>query len=133
MNKYNMDYDSHSLFLRFKSNERYKERIGSIKKRKNLFLPEIKDTNRLKVDKEKHTSVVDLERSYEINSNNRRLLERLGKIKSKSNNLAVLKTESSLYSKHVDHQKIYNTIQRQIALNRIKADNQRLNLRILKR
>ncbi len=130
MNKYNMEYDPYSLFLRFKSNEKYKERIGSITKRKNLFLPEIK--NKTNVSKSKHTSVLDLEKSYEINVNNRRLFDRLDQIKSK-NKMTVLKTESNVYTNHVDHQKIYNTIQRQINFKRIKDDNQRLNLRILKR
>lgn len=125
-----MEYDPYSLFLRFKSNEKYKERIGSITKRKNLFLPEIK--NKTNVSKSKHTSVLDLEKSYEINVNNRRLFDRLDQIKSK-NKMTVLKTESNVYTNHVDHQKIYNTIQRQINFKRIKDDNQRLNLRILKR
>lgn len=42
MNNYTIEYDSHSIFLRQKSNEKLKERLENIRTRKNNFLPEIK-------------------------------------------------------------------------------------------
>lgn len=47
MNKYSIEYDSHSLFLRQKSNVRFKERLEDIRMRKNNFLPDIINHNRV--------------------------------------------------------------------------------------
>ena len=41
MKSYNLDYNIHSLFEREKSNNKLKERLGNIRSRKNLFLPNI--------------------------------------------------------------------------------------------
>jgi len=46
MNRYSIEYDSHSIFLREKSNEDLKRRLGSISGRRNNYLPEIKSNNK---------------------------------------------------------------------------------------
>ena len=44
MNSYSIEYDSHSIFLRQKSNEKLKDRLEGIRTRKNNFLPDIRQT-----------------------------------------------------------------------------------------
>lgn len=66
MNSYTIEYDSHSMFLRQKSNEKLKDRLDHIRNRRNVFLPLIKET---KVKQKsvisdspikKHVSIMDL-------------------------------------------------------------------------
>lgn len=149
MNNYTIEYDSHSIFLRQKSNEKMKERLDTIRQRKNVFLPMIK-TSKIKNKSpikesslsKKHISVRDLgkyyhlnkyylcyiEKSYEITMNNRRLLDRLEKIKLKEN--AYIKPiEPNVYK---NNKKIYDFVQRKIAMDKITMENERLNNRISK-
>lgn len=42
MKDYSLQYNSYSIFLREKSDERFKQRLDSIRARKNNFLPNIK-------------------------------------------------------------------------------------------
>ena len=61
MNAYNIEYDSHSIFLRQKSNEKMKERLENIRNRKNsYFLPKICNTEySCNSSKKQHVSVMD--------------------------------------------------------------------------
>ena len=75
MNNYTIEYDSHSIYLRQKSNEKQKERLESIRVRKNNFLPSLKHdfqnsiSKRLESQKydspKKHLSVMDYGISFE--------------------------------------------------------------------
>lgn len=66
MNTYSIEYDSHSLFLRQKSNVRFRERLEDIRMRKNNFLPDInqnrisKPTNTEASQSPKHRSLMDI-------------------------------------------------------------------------
>lgn len=66
MNTYSIEYDSHSLFLRQKSNVRFKERLEDIRMRKSNFLPDIyqnqvsKPTRTEASQSPKHRSLMDI-------------------------------------------------------------------------
>ena len=59
MNTYTIEYDSHSIFLRQKSNEKLKDRLEGIRSRKNNFLPDIKQPLITEISPKKHISVMD--------------------------------------------------------------------------
>jgi hypothetical protein len=128
MNTYTLEYNSYSMFLRQKSNEKYKERLDDIKSRKkNLYLPDIKSkaSPRMKTEScisQGHKSIMDLEKSFEVNMNNKRLFDRIEKIKTKENIAAKQKV--------TEQKKEYNNIQRKIILEKIQSENKRLQLRI---
>lgn len=141
MNTYSIEYDSHSIFLRQKSNEMLKDRLENIRNRRNNFLPEIKSRSVFKSIHEspkKHISVMDygkkynitiiIEKTYEINLNNKRLFERLMKIKNKENTY-VKPVGANFYQ---SHKKMYDTIQRRLALEKVSLENSRLVNRINK-
>ena len=128
MNPYNLEYNSYSIFLRQKSNEKYKERLEDIKlRKKNLYLPDIKSKTspRMKTEScvsQTHKSIMDLEKSFEVNMNNKRLFDKIEKIKTKES--LVVKT------KITEQKKEYNNIQRKIVLDKIQSENKRLQHRI---
>lgn len=126
MNSYTLEHDSHSVFLRQRSNYELARKLDKIRNRKNLFLFESRQMptspNRKSFNIFDHRKRDNLEKEYEIKLRNRVIGENLSKIQKQQNKYLCFETAKK--------QSVSRTVLRKIEQDRIRLENSKIGQRI---